>query len=62
MVGNGYFGRAFELMAIKVEIPRIRPHLGTPDGIASLLMNYRGGHKENKVDEYCTQEISAVKL
>jgi hypothetical protein len=51
VVGHGYFGRASELMAIKVEIPRIRPYLGAPDSIASLLMNYRGDYKENKVDE-----------
>jgi hypothetical protein len=49
--GHGYFGRASELMAIKVEIPLIRPYLGAPDGIASLLMNYRGDHEENKVYE-----------
>jgi hypothetical protein len=59
---HGYFGRASELMAIKVEIPRIRPYLGAPDRIVPFLMGYRGDHKENKVDEHCTQIMLAVKL
>jgi len=59
---HGYFGRASGLMVIKVEIPRIRPYLRVPDGIVPLLMGYRGDHKENKIDEHCTQVMSAVKL
>ena len=55
---NRYFGRASELMAIKVEIPRIQPYLGVPDRIVTLLMDYRGDHKESEVDEHCTGNVS----
>jgi hypothetical protein len=62
MVGRGYFGGASELMAIKVEVPRIRPYLGAPNSIIPPPMKYRGDHKENKVDEHCRRVMSAAKL
>jgi hypothetical protein len=51
VVGRGYFGGASEFMAIKVEVPRIRPYLSVPDRNILFLMKYRGDHQENKVDE-----------
>jgi len=62
VVGHGYFGGASELMAIKVEVPRIRPYLGAPDSIIPLLMEYRGDHKESKIEKDCRRFMSAAKL
>ena len=38
-------------MTIKVDVPRIRPHLGTRHGIVPLLMVCRRARKENEIDE-----------
>jgi hypothetical protein len=48
-------------VTIKVEVPRIRPHLGTPHGIVPLLMVYRRAHKENEIDENCEPVLSEPK-